>query len=257
MKLSGFGVSDVGRKRLNNEDGFVLVDVDSGLTFDPPSFSDREVGPRGVLLAVCDGMGGHNAGEVASALALETLAVQMESLKESCPPKELFRRALDAVNTRVWNEAHLHPQLAGMGTTLTAALVSGGSALVAHVGDSRAYFARRGHVEQITRDQSIAGALIARGVLTEQAAQDTPFKNVLLQAVGTKDRVEIALDGVSLAPGDSLLLCSDGLSNKVKREDLARALALPDLESAARNLVALANERGGEDNITVVVCRVS
>jgi protein phosphatase len=257
MRISAFGLTDVGRKRSNNEDGFVLVDLDAGLTIDPPAMVDREVGTRGILLAVCDGMGGHQAGEVASALALETLAGEMEAIKESCPPRELFKRAVDAVNTRVWNEARLHPQLAGMGTTLTAALVCRGRAIVGHVGDSRAYFARKGGVEQITRDQSIAGALIARGVLSEEAAQDTPFKNVLLQAIGTKDRVEIALDGVGLAPGDTLLLCSDGLSNKVTRDDLAKALAEPDLGSAARGLVALANERGGEDNITVVLCRAS
>src|SRR5512146_1796296 len=118
MRISAFGMTDVGRKRSNNEDGFVVVDLEGGKTIDPPEVVDREVGARGVLLAVCDGMGGHQAGEVASALALETLAAEMDAMKGTCPPRELFRRAVDAVNTRGWNEAQLHPQLAGMGTTL-------------------------------------------------------------------------------------------------------------------------------------------
>jgi protein phosphatase len=144
-----------------------------------------------------------------------------------------------------------------MGTTLTAALICRARVLIAHVGDSRAYFARNGRVEQITRDQSIAGQLVAAGTLTEEEAQESPFRHVLLQAVGLKETVEIALDGIDLVKGDMLLLCSDGLSGKIGVEDLAAHLVGDDLRAIADALVALANERGGEDNITVVLARIS
>ena len=161
------------------------------------------------------------------------------------------------MNRRVWTEASLHPKLSGMGTTLTAAVICKERALIAHVGDSRAYFARGGRVEQITRDQSIAGQLVASGALTEEEAQRTPFRHVLLQAVGLKEKVEIALDGIDLVRGDTLLLCSDGLSGKVGIADLKGYLAGDDLKASGDALVALANERGGDDNITVVLARVS
>ncbi|MEO6324137.1 MAG: Stp1/IreP family PP2C-type Ser/Thr phosphatase [Thermoanaerobaculia bacterium] len=257
MKLSAYGISDIGLKRKNNEDGFVIRDLTQSVTLDPPDARDRAIGAMGVLLAVCDGMGGAHAGEVASALALETLASEMQNLNETCPRPELFRKAVEVVNQRVWNEAKLDPKLSGMGTTLTAALVCEGRALIAHIGDSRAYFTRGGRVEQITKDQSIAGTLVASGQMTEEQAKQTPFRNVLLQAVGTKEKVQIALDGVHLEPGDTLLLCSDGLSNKVDAKDLARLLAGDDLKVSAAGLVALANERGGEDNITVVIARIT
>lgn len=257
MKLSAYGISDIGKRRKNNEDGFVIRDLTQAINLDPPDVRDQPVGAMGVLIAVCDGMGGAHAGEVASALALETLASEMQDLNEKCPRPELFRKAVEVVNRRVWTEAKLDPKLSGMGTTLTAVLVCEGSALIAHIGDSRAYFARAGRVEQVTKDQSIAGSLVASGQMTEEQAKQTPFRNVLLQAVGTKEKVQIALDGVHLESGDTLLLCSDGLSNKVDAKDLARLLAGDDLKASAVGLVALANERGGEDNITVVIARVS
>jgi serine/threonine protein phosphatase PrpC len=215
------------------------------------------IGDRGLLVAVCDGMGGPNAGEVASSLALEALEAEMQRLSDACPRPELFEKAVEVVNRRVWAEASLHPDLSGMGTTLTAALICRARVLIAHVGDSRAYFARNGRVEQITKDQSIAGQLVASGTMTEEQAQESPFRHVLLQAVGLKKTVEIALDGVDLVPGDTILLCSDGLSGKVGIADLAAHLAGDDLPAIADALVALANERGGEDNITVVLARVS
>jgi len=256
MKLTAFGITDIGKVRTNNEDGFVIRDLMEDATLDPPAMIAKAVGKSGILLAVCDGMGGHKAGEVASALALETLAQEMQQLGETCPRPQLFGRAVEAVNLRVWQEASLHPKLAGMGTTLTAALVCEGRALIAHIGDSRAYFDRAGRVQQITKDQSIAATLVASGQMTEEQAEETPFRHVLLQAIGTKEKVEVALDGVQLVKGDLLLLCSDGLSNKITLEDLREQLKQEDLKACADSLVALANERGGEDNITVVIARV-
>lgn len=257
MKVSAYGTTDVGLRRTNNEDGFAIRDLARDATLEQACVVEQPVGDRGLLIAVCDGMGGPNAGEIASSLALEVLESEMQRLSDACPRPELFRKAVEVVNRRVWTEASLHPELSGMGTTLTAALVCRARVLIAHVGDSRAYFARNGRVEQITRDQSIAGQLVASGSLTEEQAQASPFRHVLLQAVGLKEKVEIALDGIDLVGGDTLLLCSDGLSGKVGIADLARHLLGNDLEADADALVALANERGGEDNITVVLARIS
>ncbi len=257
MKFSAYGRTDVGLHRTNNEDGFVIRDLTTEEAFDPAVVVDQPVGPRGVLFAVCDGMGGHNAGEIASSLALETLELEMQGLSNACPRVELFERAVEAVNRRVWSESILHPKLSGMGTTLTAAIVCGERVLIAHVGDSRAYFARGGRLEQITRDQSIAGQLVASGVLTEAEADKSPFRHVLVQAVGLREKVEVALDGIDLVRGDVLLLCTDGLSGMVGIADLHVYLAREDLEASGNALVALANENGGDDNVTVVLVRVS
>lgn len=214
------------------------------------------VGPRGVLLAVCDGVGGRRAGEVASALALESLGKEMEDLTAGCPRGELFRAAVENVNRQVWQEAELDPTLAGMATTLTGTVVCSGRAIVAHVGDSRAYILRGGKIRQITRDQSFVGHLVAAGELTEQEAAKHPYRNVILQAIGRDQKIEVALDAVELAGGDLLLLCTDGLSEKVRSDEMARLLQTQSLEEAVASLVALANERGGEDNITVLAARI-
>ncbi len=257
MKLSAYGKTDIGRRRTNNEDGYVIRDLTRETTFEPEVVVEELVGGRGVLLAVCDGIGGHHAGEVASSLALDTLETEMQQLSDACPRPELFKKAVEVVNRRVWTEASLHAKLSGMGTTLTAAVICNERVLIAHVGDSRAYFARDGRVEKITKDQSIAGQLVASGAMTEEQAQETPFRHVLLQAIGTKEKVEIALDGIDLVRGDTLLLCSDGLSGKVGIADLVGHLSGNDVKVCGNALVALANERGGEDNVTVVIARVS
>jgi protein phosphatase len=257
VKFSAYGKSDIGLRRTNNEDGFVIRDLTRETEFEPAVVVGQPVGARGVLFAVCDGIGGHHAGEIASSLALETLETEMQRLSGACPRPELFKKAVEVVNQRVWAEASLHPKLSGMGTTLTAAVICQERVLIAHVGDSRGYFARGGRVEQITKDQSIAGQLVASGAMTEEQVRQTPFRHVLLQAIGTKEKVEIALDGIDLVRGDSLLLCSDGLSGKIAIADLAGYLAGDDLKVCGDALVALANERGGEDNITVVIVRVS
>jgi protein phosphatase len=257
MKIHTYGTTDVGRRRPNNEDAFAIHDVTRDENWAGEAVVEHPVGPRGVLLAVCDGMGGPKAGEVASSLALESLEEEMQRLACACPRPELFRTAVEAVNLRVWTEAGLHPALSGMGTTLTAVLVCPQRVLIAHVGDSRAYFLRGGRVEQVTRDQSFTAQLVASGTITEEQVKTSPFRHVLLQAVGRKEKVEVALDGIDLVRGDTLLLCSDGLSGKLGIEELASRLAGDDLKVCGDALVALANERGGDDNITVVVARIS
>jgi len=256
IRISAFGKTDVGRRRERNEDDLALVDLTSGRAFEDHCVKDLPVGACGVLLAVCDGVGGRRAGEVASTLALETLSKELEDMTAGCPRGELFRTAIESVNRQVWQEAELDPALEGMATTLTGTVVCSGRAIVAHVGDSRAYVLRGGKIRQITRDQSFVGQLLAEGVVTEEEAAKHPYRNVILQAIGRARKVEVALDAVELAAGDCLLLCTDGLSEKVPSDEMARLLQAEGLEEAVTSLVAIANERGGDDNITVLAGRI-
>ena len=256
MRISAFGMTDRGRVRRNNEDDLALVDLTSARAFEPPRAEHLAVGRQGVLLAVCDGVGGHRAGEVAAALALEALAEEMEALGDDCPRAMLFRAAVERVNRRVWEEARSSAALEGMATTLTAAVVCRERVIVAHVGDSRAYVLRGGSLRQITRDQSFVGAMVASGALTPEEAERSPFKNVILQAVGRRKSVEIALDGLDAREADVLLLCTDGLSNALGPEEIARRLAAPPLSEAVQALVGEANARGGEDNITALAASI-
>jgi serine/threonine protein phosphatase PrpC len=234
-----------------------MVDLTSSFEYEPPIEAEGvTVGDRGILLAVCDGVGGRKAGEIASALALETLSHEMESLAEGCPRRTLFKVAVEKVNERVWQEAQTEARLTGMATTLTAAVICHQRAVIAHVGDSRVYFVRGSSIQQLTRDQSFVESMVACGALTEEQAQSSPYRNTILQAIGRESTVDVALDGVDLEKGDTLLLCTDGLSNKVSPEEMASALRARSLTEAVQQLIALANLRGGEDNITVEAARV-
>ncbi len=256
MRITAFGITDRGRRRPRNEDDLGLVDLTAGLTIEDASARDLSVGDSGILLAVCDGVGGRRAGEVASALALSRLAREMEEAPDGCPPRMVFGVAVEAVNRAVWEKAHDDPRLQGMATTLTAAVVCRRRAVIAHVGDSRAYVLRRGEIRQITRDQSFVQSLIAAGALTEEQAASSPYRNVILQAIGREKKIDVALDALDLEDGDTIVLCTDGLSEKVSAEEIAASFAKMELSDAVRSLVALANERGGEDNITLLAGQV-
>jgi len=189
MRVSLYGTTDVGRVRSSNEDGFVLHDLDRRGTIDPPAARARPVGRRGVLLAVCDGMGGHAAGEVASSLALETLEEEMERLKDTCPRPDLMKEAVTAVNERVWQEARLHPKLAGMGTTLTSLWFHGGRVYLAHVGDSRAYLFRDGRTQQLSDEvapelrTTLEQARKTLGAAQQVLATDSPAQGDLRETL--------------------------------------------------------------------------
>jgi protein phosphatase len=255
VRVSTFGITDKGRKRPGNEDDLAIVDLESGRAVEDHRLAAFEVGHAGVLLAVCDGVGGHRAGEVASALALSRLIAEMEAIGDGCPRRTLFGAAVEKVNRAVWEKSHDDPRLEGMATTLTAAVLCRGRAVIAHVGDSRAHVIRGGAIRQLTRDQSFVQSLVAAGALGAEEAEHHPFRNVILQAIGRRKTVEVALDAADLQAGDTVLLCTDGLSGKVRPEEMAREAA-GDLARGLEALVALANERGGDDNITIVAARV-
>ena len=207
------------------------------------------------LAVVADGMGGHAAGEVASQIAVEVLARLDDALPDE-PLESLLRRSLDDADRRVADQVAEDPDLAGMGTTVTAVLSDGDRLVLAQIGDSRAYLLSGGQFRQLSHDQTFVQSLIDKGRLTVDEAEHHPQRNVILQAVDGQGGLEPDLTPLDLAEGDRLLLCSDGLSGYVAQERIAETAAEPDAERVAEGLLELALREGGPDNITVVVADV-
>ena len=235
MRLGGERWPDrPGRVRRRNEDSFVL---------DPPMF------------AVADGMGGAQAGEVASRLAAAAFREYHDA--DQLAPDERVQAIIQEANRRIYERARADSDVSGMGTTVTAALLLGGKVTLGHVGDSRAYRIRDGELEQLTDDHSLVGDLMRSGRLTPEEAEAHPQRSVITRALGTDPEVDIDTTAVDARPGDLFLLCSDGLTTMVADEDILGILAAsPTLDDAARELVRAANTGGGEDNVTVVLFRV-
>jgi serine/threonine protein phosphatase PrpC len=257
VALSVFGLSDAGRVRKRNEDAFVIADLQQAVPIHALSEPIAlEVASYGILLAVSDGMGGEQAGEVASALTLQSLRCELPAAGGRTAEAALAA-SVEKANRRVYDTA-IDTNRKGMGATLTAVLIHGRRAYVAEVGDSRAYVLRGSRLCQLTHDQSIAQALLDAGTLKREDLETFRHKNVILQAMGTRANVSVALNRFTLRRGDRLLLCSDGLTSKVIDEELRGVLlSTPDLHAACTTLVELANARGGEDNITAVVAEMS
>ena len=249
--------TDVGRVRKNNEDAFVAANLDDDAPATTTGARRITVGERGVLLAVSDGMGGARAGEVASAIVVDTVRRALAEAPPSASRRAVLKAAVERAHHAVEKAALEEKKHRGMGATLTAVFVRGDSAYIAEVGDSRAYLLRRGVLKQLTKDQSLAQALIDKGALDPARAEDMPFKNVILQAMGRGKGVKVALARLSLRARDCLLLCSDGLTRYVSDDEI-RDIVLPTtgLDVACKALVDLANERGGADNITVMLAGV-
>ena len=258
VELAVAGGTDIGRVRRNNEDAFVIADLsEQGTSPNPPRLMSLSVGYRGILLAVSDGMGGEQAGEVASALALEALRRGTSAALSSLAPDAALRAGVELANQEV-SAAAAAPERERMGATLTACLVYGGVAYVAEVGDSRAYLLRRGRLVQLTRDQSFVQLLVDSGGLTRQAAGESILRNVILQAIGRIPELRVAMSRLELRRGDRLLLCTDGLTSMVADGDLAKIVSGgPGLDAACDRLIARANEQGGRDNVTVILADVS
>lgn len=251
--------TDRGRVRSSNEDALLIADLTTGERWGESGASiDRPVGRRGLLVAVSDGMGGAAAGEIASALSLEALfdGLQRLSIPSSPDANDRLQHVVEWASEKVY-EASRRPDRHGMGATLTAVIVSDGVAYLAQVGDSRAYLLRDGELRQVTKDQSFVQMLVDVGALTQEEAQHSPAKNVILQVMGQDQKVSVDVGSVELREGDRLLLCSDGLSNMVPT-DAIEAMAGPPapIDQATRALITAANDAGGEDNVTVVMAEV-
>jgi protein phosphatase len=262
VRVSVFGKTDLGRTRDHNEDTFLVDDLSSGQAVASLSPAEHVIGPRGSLFMVADGMGGAAAGELASSMAaqliFEHLNREWRNDKDGSGERFAFRmrEAVERANAKIHAYALQHPDVRGMGTTLTAAGVFGGVIYLAQVGDSRAYLVRDGRAFQLTKDQSLTQRLVDAGELTEEEAETNVRRNIILQALGPDPKVRVVLSTQELRREDVLVVCSDGLSGLVRREEIAERVATdPDLALVCEQLITLANERGGPDNITVVTAR--
>ncbi len=210
---------------------------------------DAVIRGRG-LMGIADGMGGHNGGETASAEARDGMLRAVEGRE---PGEEVLEEAIREVNLALWNRQLEDPSLSGMGTTLTVLWPAGGRMLIGHVGDSRAYLLREGHLRQVTEDHSMVADMVRRGLLTEEQASTHPMRNYITRAVGTEPTIQVDILSVDRQAGDRWLVCSDGLHGLLSREDLERLMAEPGLEEAADEMLRLALDRGGRDNISLVL----
>ncbi len=250
MEIVSGGVSNVGRVRTNNEDSYQVLDSLN-------------------LFILSDGMGGEAHGEVASALAVETIVKCCTEPKEDsgatlvdnaevhwAEKTKRLQRAVREANFKIYESARKNPAQRGMGATVTTAWANEGKLSVAHVGDSRAYLLRTGNLQQLTNDHSLVAEQVRRGIITPQQAEESDMQSVLLRALGAHEDVEVDVDEVGIFSGDVLLLCSDGLTRMVTEPEIAGTLqAETSPAKAAQKLVDLANERGGQDNVTVIVVR--
>jgi protein phosphatase len=264
VRVSVFGKTDLGLAREHNEDAFLVADLSTRNASLQPEVRDHVVGPRGSLFLVADGMGGAAAGELASQMAADAIYTHLSTVwgadQETSDERFAYRmrEAVELANHRIHEYAREHPDLRGMGTTATVAGVYRDGLWLAQIGDSRAYLARNGDLVQLTKDQSLMQRLVDAGELTEEEAEQSERRNIILQALGPDPRVKVDLTHQTLRRGDTLVLCSDGLSGQVRREEIAGLVAdYAEPVELCTALINVANSRGGPDNITVVVAHFS
>ena len=241
-----FGLTDTGVVRKENQDSYAI----------------RALNDRLAVAVVCDGMGGAQAGNVASAVAVETFAAAVEDSCRQSPPQDatdrerLMRAASQKANRVVYEVSEDNPEYRGMGATLVGALILPDGITLVNIGDSRAYVIRGETIRQITRDHSLVQALVARGELTQEEARVHPKKNLITRALGVDPEVSEDAFQVQAQPGDRLLLCSDGLSNVLSDQQILELSRGEDLEESCRRLLTSTLEAGAPDNVTVVMARL-
>jgi PPM family protein phosphatase len=263
--------SDIGRVRRGNEDNFLLLDLTTPRAWsgsdgpeNPPEMNEFPLGEQGLVLVVSDGMGGALAGDVASRMAIEAVRdVLMGTSGDGtgCDPDstlvECLKHATMQANRNIHYKSLEDSRCSGMGATLTGAAIKGDKLDLVQVGDSRAYVMRGQQIRLATKDQSLVQQLVDVGQISEEEAETHMFRNVILQALGAQTELAPATARIQLRQGDMVLLCSDGLSGKLRNEEIRQIVANAgtDLSAACSALVDEANHRGGEDNITVVLAR--
>ncbi|MFL5562583.1 MAG: Stp1/IreP family PP2C-type Ser/Thr phosphatase [Gemmatimonadaceae bacterium] len=257
-----FARTDVGRTREHNEDAFLVAELATGHSSLDDKLERHVATGHGTLFMVADGMGGAAAGEIASAMAVETVLDELRTrwVSSDRNDPETFAAALkvatDVANARIHRMAAEQPEYRGMGTTATIAGLLGDTLYVAQVGDSRAYLIRDGKARQITKDQSLMQRLIDAGEITEEEAEHSERRNIILQALGPEPSIRTEITHQQIRKGDTLVLCSDGLSGLVRPDEIARIVTDErDLKVACKRLIDRANNNGGPDNITVVIAR--
>ncbi|MDJ0521419.1 MAG: protein phosphatase 2C domain-containing protein [Planctomycetota bacterium] len=269
LHLTWHGRSVVGCVRKNNEDslwaGPLAAAVEADTEHDAGTDGGADLQHPGALLLVADGMGGAKAGEVASGMAVRIVSQEMHRRADGDEVAdasqdalgETFSAAVERANELIRDEGASNPSRHGMGTTLTALWGRGVVGHIAHVGDSRAYLFRKGNLQKLTKDQSLVEKLLEDKIISPEEAQRMGARNIILQALGSEEELEVALYTVTLEPGDTLLLCTDGLTGVVDDDDLEEALRrggeMPDI---ADRLIKAAEDGGGPDNITVLLGHV-
>ena len=269
IAVKTFGITDRGKVRPANEDQFLIAELSKSMRVWQTSLPEPKLqlgDERGHLFLVADGMGGHQAGERASALAVAAIEqFTLNTFKwvfgtdggEAQKVLAQFQSALRQADARILEEAAEHPELSGMGTTLTMAFQLGPQLCVVHVGDSRAYLYRDGGLHQITQDHTVTADLVRSGALRQDEVAAHPMRHVITNVVGGNELgVNVEAHAVEVQPGDYLLLCSDGLTEMVTNEAIVATLAAePEPERAAKALLAQANDAGAPDNVTLVIAR--
>lgn len=239
--ISVYGITDKGKLRKNNQDVYCY----------------GTIGESKAWGVVCDGMGGANAGEVASRIGAETFRDHMIKYFEemdSGAPEPIIEAAIKEGNEAILEHAKEHQECAGMGTTLVAAVLQGSQVYLVNVGDSRAYHMSKHRIERVTQDHSFVEALVQKGSLTAEEARHHPQKNLITRALGTSQTVEADIYDLTLEEGDALLLCSDGLSNELREEEILEELQKGNpIEESGQNLVDMVLERGAPDNVTILL----
>ena len=270
MIVELYAKSDVGRVRRGNEDNFLVLDLSSEQTWTgadgatpPDKLTQFTLGHKGLVLVVSDGMGGALAGDVASRMAVDSVREMLLGTEgeEACDPDvdlvECLKNATIYANLAIHLKSQEDSRCAGMGATFTGAAIRGDNLDLVQVGDSRGYVIRKDHIRLATKDQSLVQQLVDVGQISESEAETHMFRNVILQALGAQSEVAPVTGRIRLRQGDVLLLCSDGLSGKLRAEDIQQIVvnSQGDLATACDKLIDEANNRGGEDNITVVLAR--
>ncbi|MFD1067188.1 Stp1/IreP family PP2C-type Ser/Thr phosphatase [Oceanobacillus locisalsi] len=239
--MKGLFLTHCGQVRNHNEDA-------GGI------FENKSTQP---IAVIADGMGGHQAGDVASMLAVDKIKnkwEETEQIENAEDIKHWFQNIIREANTQIFQKAQENKQLEGMGTTLVAAAIIRNSLIIAHIGDSRLYMARGDQIEQLTEDHSFVNELVKRGEITEGDAEVHPYKNYIIRALGTDAEVDTDVKILTWQAGDRLLLCSDGLSDKMNQTELAQLItADKEMNEIGQQLIDLANQRGGEDNISLIL----
>lgn len=269
INVALYAQTDIGMVRSGNEDNFLILDLSTGKSWtaneeEPHELLTYTQGFYGSLLAVSDGMGGALAGEVASRMAVETvrdrmLQLQAHEVYGQMPFAERLRLSIEEANLLINGESQTNPAHKGLGATFTAVGTQGTHLYFGQVGDSRAYLIRQGRIERITKDQSLVQQLIDAGQITEEEAETHSYRNVILQALGAHPNVNVEINALPLCQLDILVICSDGLSGKIpNQQEIAQIVhEARDFQTACQQLIKLANDRGGEDNITVVIAQFS
>ena len=269
MNVQLHAKSDVGRVRRGNEDNFLVLELSKQQTWTgtdgakaPGDLSNFELGDKGLVLVVSDGMGGALAGDVASRMAVDSVRDMIlgsdpaQACDEDTPLVDCLRNATVYANLAIHHKSQEDSRCAGMGATFTGAAIHRDLLDLVQVGDSRGYIIRKDQIRLATKDQSLVQQLVDVGQISEAEAETHMFRNVILQALGAQGEVTPVTGRIRLRRGDTLLLCSDGLSGKLRSEDIQNIVnSNEDLAKACDELIAEANNRGGEDNITVILAR--